>query len=58
MEGSSGQTNASGNLDLCGGGLLDLCWGVRHISVEKCFRFVAVWGVDQLYCVGLVGVPG
>ena len=26
VEGSSGQTNASGNLDLCGGGLLDLCW--------------------------------
>ena len=56
-----------------GGGLLDLCWavllisvekcfrfvlGVLLISVEKCFRFVAVWGVDQLYCVGLVGVPG
>ena len=38
-------------------------WGraaglVLGISVEKCFRFVAVWGVDQLYCVGLVGVPG
>ena len=58
MEGSSGQTNASGNLDLCGGGLLDLCWGVRHISVEKCFRFVAVWGVDQLYCVGVSGGSG
>ena len=53
MEGSAGQTNASGNLDLCGGArLLDLCWGVRQISVEKCFRFVAVWGVDQLYCGG------
>ena len=54
MEGSSGQTNASGNLDLCGGGLLDWCFGFLLRSASDLW----VFGVWTSCTVGVSGGSG